>query len=862
MMFLPLPAKITMPPADPLWIPRPALWARLAGPVGAAGFSQPLTLLHAPAGFGKTTLVASWLQAEPPAGPAPAAAWLSLDEADNDISRFCAYLDGAIRQQAPALGQGWQTALADLALAGSATAGNRAVELLVAAFCADLAAVPEPLLLVLDDYHFIADEFIHQFVTTLVDNLPATKHLLVLSRSVPPLPRSRWLGRGQLNLVGDLRLSTADSVQLLERRLSNPFPTEFLGELAARTEGWAVGLQLAALSLQQVGAGDLTTFLDHFAGGNAYIRDYLLDEVLERLPAAQRTFLLETSLLERFNLQLVEAVTGRSDCSQLLQALQTANLFLIPLDPAREWFRYHHLWAELLRSRLRARSDQVQQARLLERAARWHQRVGQYDEAIQYALAAGALQDAYEQAADLIVENGILAFTAGRIETVGGWLAALPRPVLEAQPYLCLLDAFVHFSHHNFQAGEHSLARAEFLVELLPDEQAGNLLGEIATTRAVRAAFGLPPAEIIRQAELAKTLLDPENLWALASVNQSLGVAQWIEGDLAAAAESFGLAVRQAAQCGNIYIQGAALAYQSFLNAASGQFSRMGAMADELLALGAAQPTLPRSVVSVGMSARAYIALAQFKLEEAMQWGERALPPAEAGGSADFIFLPLSCLTVVAIAQKDWAKLAERLAAGRMLADTHNLVWVRHFMASLEVMALVDQRRYDEAGALLSEMQEVQFRPEESQVNTLQSRMEIYVASCRWRLHAGRSRQDSAGLTALVDELATALPEIDARALHYAWGRLAAVAALAQVTLGQTEAAVALLARLLRLAAREQWRFVFVSEGAPLATVLADEREALLAAGVPAGFLQELMAVFPQTTPDWPEPLTEREQEV
>ena len=570
MMFLPLPAKITMPPVDPLWIARPALWARLAGPVGGAGFSQPLTLLHAPAGFGKTTLVASWLQADPPAGPGCAAAWLSLDEADNDVSRFLAYLDGAMRQVAPALGQQWQTALADLALAAGPAPTHRAADLLVAAFCADLAAVPESLLVVLDDYHFIHNDLIHHFVATLVDNLPATTHLVLLSRSVPPLPRSRWLGRGQLNLVTDLRLSRPDSRQLLERRLTGSFPADFLDELATRLQGWAVGLQLTALSLQQTSSADLATFLENFAGGNAYIREYLLDEVLERLPVVQRTFLLETSLLDRFNLQLVEAVTGRSDCSQLLNGLQTANLFLLPLDPAREWFRYHQLWADLLQGRLREQADPVQQARLLERAARWHQRVGQYDEAIHYALSAGELLDAYEQAADLIVENGILAFTAGRIETVTGWLAALPRPVLEAQPYLCLLDAFVHFSHHNFKAGEHSLARAEYLVELLPDEQARNLLGEIATTRAVRAAFGLPPAEIVHHAELAKTLLDPENLWALASVNQSLGVAQWIEGNLAAAAESFGLAVQQAAQCGNIYIQGAALAYQSFLYAAPG----------------------------------------------------------------------------------------------------------------------------------------------------------------------------------------------------------------------------------------------------------------------------------------------------
>ena len=631
LMFLPLPAKITMPLVDPLWIARPELWADLAHSLRPDGFGQPLTLLHAPAGFGKSSLVASWLQALPPDGCPFPAAWFSLDEADNDVSRFCAYLDGAIRQQAPSFGRRWSVALTELTLAESWPSTTRLAELLAAALCADLEELATPLMLVLDDYHFIQNELIHQFIALLVDNLPPANHLIILSRATPPLPRSRWLGRGQLNLVTDLRFSPAASVQLLARRLDGSFPVDLLEAVAQRVEGWAAGLQLAALSLRQMGPVDPATFLTNFSGGNAFIRDYLVDEVLERLPAEQRALLLETALLARFNLALVEAVTGRANCRQLLEALQTANLFLIPLDSTGEWWRYHHLWAELLRSRLRQRTEPAEQAALLARAARWHERAGQIDEAIQYALTVGELLACFELAAELIVANGLLAFTTGRIETVAGWLAALPRPTLEAHPYLCLLDAFVHFSHHNFSAGEHSLRRAEFLVEQLPDEQAGNLLGEIATTRAVRAAFGLPPAEIIRQAELAKGLLDPQNLWALASVNQSLGVALWIEGELAAAADSFNLAVRQAAQCGNIYIQGSALAYLSFLHLSQGQLSRTIAVADELQVLGEAQPTLPRSVLSVAMAAHAYVAMAQYDLAAARHWGEMALPLGRSG---------------------------------------------------------------------------------------------------------------------------------------------------------------------------------------------------------------------------------------
>ena len=238
------------------------------------------------------------------------------------------------------------------------------------------------------------------------------------------------------------------------------------------------------------------------------------------------------------------------------------------------------------------------------------------------------------------------------------------------------------------------------------------------------------------------------------------------------------------------------------------------------------------------------------------------MPLAEAGSSENFIFLPLSCLTLVAIVQRDWDQLAKRLAAGQALSDTYDLVWVRHFMAALEVMALVEQRRYDEAGVLLAAMREVQFRPEESQVNTLQSRMELYIAGCRWRLHTGRSRQDNPELAALTDELATALPEIEARSLHYAWGRLAATAALAHLALGQTEAAVNLLARLLHLAARENWRFMFLSEGIEMWAMLTRHKGVLLGMGVPAGFLQNLMAAFPRPAPKLPDPLTDREQEV
>ena len=222
----------------------------------------------------------------------------------------------------------------------------------------------------------------------------------------------------------------------------------------------------------------------------------------------------------------------------------------------------------------------------------------------------------------------------------------------------------------------------------------------------------------------------------------------------------------------------------------------------------------------------------------------------------------MSCLVLVDIAQSDWAGLADRLATGRSLATSYDMVWVRHFTAALEVMALVDQARYGEAEALLADMREVAFRPEESRINTLQSRLELLFASCRLRLHHDRARQDVPALQLLVAELAAMLPDLEARALSYVWGRLAVLAVLGLMALERRDEAVALLARLLQLAARENWRAMFLGEGWPLQQMLVNQRTALLAAGVPAGFLTSLLAAFPAPVAPLAEPLTERELEV
>jgi LuxR family maltose regulon positive regulatory protein len=409
----------TVPPAlRPNLISRARLLRQLEEGLAAG---RELTLVSAPAGFGKTTLLAEWARC---AGRP--AAWLTLEESENDPALFLRYLVESIRKPAEAV-----SPLLPQLLQSPQPAAPQS---LLPPLLNELARAG-PLLLILDDYHLVSAPAVHALVGYLIEHLPPTTHLALGTREDPPLPLARSRARGLVTEVreSDLRFSLAETEEFLARSLSPAPPVEAAQTLEARTEGWVAGLQLAAFALQKERAAP-EKFLAAFSGDHRYVMDYLVVEVLERLPEETRAFLRRTSILDRLSAPLCDAVIEGSGSRAVLEQLESSNIFLFPLDSRREWYRYHRLFAEFLRARL----DPREEAGLHARAAAWYESRRMPYQAVRHALDAGALTGDYGEAARLIrlaAEDGI---REGHAQTLLGWLDSLPKDMLSADPELAV----------------------------------------------------------------------------------------------------------------------------------------------------------------------------------------------------------------------------------------------------------------------------------------------------------------------------------------------------------------------------------------------------------------------------------------
>jgi LuxR family maltose regulon positive regulatory protein len=400
-------------------VPRPELVSRLE-----EGAGRPLTLVSAPAGWGKTTLVGDWLSER--GGPS---GWVAIDPSDNDPARFWRYLSEALRRAGAAVDE--QTVGA---LGGAGDTREAGLSALVNA----LAELDAPTVLALDDYHLVTEPEVHASLGFLVENAPEPLRLVITSRSDPPIGLARLRARGQLAELraADLRFSEREAGALLNEAIGLALDGGAVTRLRARTEGWAAGLYLAGLSLR--GRDDASGFIDDFAGDDRLVVDYLASEVLEGQPEDRRRFLLRTSVLGRLSGPLCDAVVGARGSARVLEELERSNLFLVPLDNRREWYRYHHLFGELLRHELRlAEPDSVDD--LHRRAAEWHLADGSVDEAVHHLAAAGEV----DRAADLVAASWVRFTSGGWTATIQRWLAMLPEGTVRADPRLCLAEAYI-----------------------------------------------------------------------------------------------------------------------------------------------------------------------------------------------------------------------------------------------------------------------------------------------------------------------------------------------------------------------------------------------------------------------------------
>ena len=407
-------------PRSPRLVVREGLIAALS-----EGLSQPLTLVYGPAGSGKTMLVAQWVAS---ARDERRIAWLWLEADDNDPARFWMYVIEALRSAVPGIGEA--------SLAMLRAPGVNLVEEAFPALINELADVSEQFVLVLDDYHSIEDERIHEGMASLIEHLPTTLRIVMTSRVEPPLRVGTLRARAQLNEIdaGQLRFSVSEAESMLNDVHGLDLTADTVKRLHDRTEGWAAGLYLAVLSMR--GREDASSFVASFTGSDRRVVDYLAAEVLGEQPDRELDFLLRTSVLDRFCAALCDVVTDARDSRAMLDRIERANYFLIPLDPGHEWYRYHHLFGELLRHELERREPR-RAAELHDRAARWFLDAGMVSEAIGHLTAAGELDAASE-----LIDNHWLAFTnAGQRETVARWMDQLPRGYIVNDGRLCLVQA-------------------------------------------------------------------------------------------------------------------------------------------------------------------------------------------------------------------------------------------------------------------------------------------------------------------------------------------------------------------------------------------------------------------------------------
>jgi LuxR family maltose regulon positive regulatory protein len=537
-----LATKLYIPRLRPQAIGRPRLLERLN-----LGLQHSLVLVSAPAGFGKTTLVSAWVGAT-----ARPTAWLSLDEGDNDPVRFLTYLVAALQTVAGPVGDG------SLALLQSTQPPEAALTSLLN----ELTTLSQEVLLVLDDYHVIEARAIDQALTFLLEHLPPQVHLVIVTREDPHLPLARLRAGGQLTEVRavDLRLTLAEAATFLHQVMGLPLAAADVALLATRTEGWIAGLQLAALSLQ--GQQDTSGFIQSFTGSHRFVMDYLVEEVLARQSARVQAFLLRTSILDRFCASLCDAVLLDASASgrTTLDYLERANLFLVPLDNERRWYRYHHLFADLLQQRLQqstalAAGDSAESEEgatsLHRRASLWYEDHGLELEAFHHAAAARDI----ERAARLVEGRGMPLQFRGAVTPVLRWLESLPAAELNARPSLWVMYASALSMTGSLTGVEEKLQAAEAALQGAgPDDGSRNLLGHIAAIRALVAAVENRVEIIITQSQRALEYLHPDNLAVRTATIWKLGIAYQLQGNRAAAARAYSEAMAVSQASGNTII--------------------------------------------------------------------------------------------------------------------------------------------------------------------------------------------------------------------------------------------------------------------------------------------------------------------
>ena len=848
-----LATKLHLPLLRPQRVARPRLIQRLDD---GLRLERRLTLISAPAGFGKTTLLSEWVQHRH-----TRVAWLSLDAGDNDLPLFLSYVIAAIETLHPGA--------VDDSLALLRPAQALPTESILTALVNDLAGIADTFTLVLDDYHVIEAHAVHDALAFLLDHSPPRLRFIIASRIDPPLPLSRLRARDQLAELraADLLFTPDEAAAFLNDVMGLGLSREDVAALEDRTEGWIAGLQMAAVSMQ--GRSDLSAFVRAFTGSNRFVLDYLVDEVLDRQPPAIQDFLLKTSILDRLSAPLCDAVLDEGlttddesrspvvlrPSSEVLERLERANLFLVPLDDERRWYRYHHLFADLLRSRLmQTLPDQVPV--LHRRASEWYELNGLISEAVSYALEAGDV----ERVARLVEVNALAILERGELAALAQQLNRLPDAIVCARPWLCLSHAWVFAYTGQINAVEPLLQDAERAAGIGGDDEQRRITGHAA---AIRAYVAWIQGEASRAAELARLALDnlpQQDRMTRALAAWTLGVALQLVGDLAGAVQAHAqsMTIGQTAASMHVsLIAAGSLAYALMLQ---GKLHPAFAACQDALRLAEeAKPAgHPMPAVGIAYGTMSLVLLEWNDREAAVQYAREGVTLARQWGQADTLHFTYSCLASALQASGDLSGALDIIRKSKQIASSVSS-WFAEISERLEVELKIAR---GDVEAVRRWVRERDLRIDD---DLRDRRRPLYRTLACALITLGRPDEALALLARL-------------RALHEQYGatdaliHVLALQALAHQAQGKAELGLAVLDRALALAEPEGYVRTFIDQGAPMGELL---RQAA-ARGLAVEYVARLLAALTEDSerrahsihPSAPilqpliEPLTERELEV
>lgn len=785
-----------------------------------------LTLVTAPAGYGKTTLVSEWL-----AHTGCAAAWISLDDADNDPIRFLAYLIAALQTIERTVGR---------SVFGALHAPQPpSAQAVLTEVLNDMASIADSFVLVLDDYHVITHRPTLDIVRELTEYQPPHMQLIITTRQEPPLlPVARMRARQQLVDLRayDLRFNAPEAAAFLNETMGLDLSRQDVKLLVSRTEGWVAGLQLTAISLQ--GHADADAFIQSFTGSHRFVLDYLMEDVLNQLPEHIQRFLLETSVLDRLCGSLCDAVSRSESASgqDMLEQLERANLFIVPLDHERRWYRYHHLFGEMLRNRLTGSGGEAI-SDLHLRASAWYEENGLELEAFQHAAAARDI----DRAARLLEGNGMPLYYRGTITPILSWIESLERQDMDKRPILWIMHAAMLLMLGRIATVEEKLQAAEAaLLSLELNDKTRDIMGRIAANRGMIAVSRHRVDLIIPEARRALNLLHSDSLPARAAASWMLGYAQLLQGEQSAARQSLTRALASSQAIGHVMI--------TVMSTIS-----LGMIDERGNRLKAAAETYRRALEHAGdpplpVAAEAYLGLARIHYEwndlaAAKRCGEQALALARFMEQTDRVAACQLFLARLSLANGDIAAASDMLEQIERYMQDNGFMQLNPDLAAVRAMMLIGQGQLAEAAACT-----------QSEPHPL--------------IHARvlLAQAEPAAAHVVLDHL---LQRSEPRVWQDEQLRAKMLLAIVQQALGRMNEAIMLLQEVMLVAEREQLIRVFLDEGEPMRLLVSEGA----ARGVSPAYVAKLLAAW-STEPGAVdvsksnsdarliEPLSERETEI